>query len=237
MSLSRFKTFSPVFDRILGGGFPRSSLTLFEDSPLGLSWDLASKVLYDGLKEGEMGIYLTFDHSPSFIRSLLKSIEIDTTEYENSRRFFIINGFRWGEKQENFYVKDPSSEGELANAFDAVRKSSSVPIAHACRCVVDSSISLFFVHGIDKLVSFALLIREVSANLGISSILISPGSIGRRVNNLLGYNSDAVVEFKVVEEEERLVNKLRVTKMFGQVPMSPWVTYTATGAEFSIQEK
>jgi KaiC/GvpD/RAD55 family RecA-like ATPase len=237
LSLSRFKTFSPVFDKILGGGFPRSSLTLFADSPLGLSWDLASKIVYDGLKEGEMGVYLTFDHSPSFIRSLLKSIDIDTTEYENSKRFFIINGFRWGEKLESYYIKDPSSEGELANAFEAIRSISSVPITDKCRCVVDSSVSLFFVHGIEKLVSFALLVREVSAKLGISSILISPESIGRRVNNLLGYNSDAVVEFKVVEEGERLVNKLRVTKMSGQVPSSPWVTYTATGAEFSIQEE
>jgi KaiC/GvpD/RAD55 family RecA-like ATPase len=235
-SMMNFKTFSPAFDKILGGGFPRSSLTLFEDSPLGFSWDLASKIVFDGLKEGEVGIYLTFDHSPSFIRNLLKSIDIDTTEYENSNRFFIINGFRWAEKQKDYYIKDPSSEGELANAFAAVRDSSSVPIAGKCRCLVDSSVAVFFVHGIEKLVSFALLVREISVKLGISSILISPKSIGRRVNNLLGYNSDAVIEFKVVEEGERLINKLRVKKISGQVPSSPWVTYTATGAEFSIQE-
>lgn len=233
----KFKTFSPVFDKILGGGFPRSCLTLFEDSPLGLSWDLAAKIVDDGLKEGEIGIYLTFDHSPSFIRGLLKSIDIDTTEHEDSGRFFIINGFRWTEKQKDYYIKDPSSEGELANAFAAVRDNSSAPITNNCRCVLDSSVSLFFVHGIEKLVSFALLVREVSVKLGISSILISPESIGKRVNNLLGYNSDAVVEFKVVEEGERLVNKLRVRKMSGQVPSSPWVTYTATGAQISIQEE
>jgi KaiC/GvpD/RAD55 family RecA-like ATPase len=230
-----FKTFSPVFNKILGGGFPRSCLALFEDSPLGLSWDLASKIVYEGLKEDEIGIYLTFDHSPYLVRNLLKSVDIDTDEYENSGRFFIINGFRWDEKEKNYYIKDPSSEGELANVFAAVRDNASIAMTNKCRCVVDSSVSLFFVHGIEKLMSLALLVREISIKLGVASILISPVSIGRRVNNLLGYNSDVVLEFKVVEEGDQLINKLRVKKMFGQVPSSPWVTYTATGADFSIQ--
>jgi KaiC/GvpD/RAD55 family RecA-like ATPase len=233
---SRFKTFSPVFDRILGGGFPRPCFCLFEDSPLGLSWDLAVRILYDGLKEGEVGICVTFDHSPDLYRSLLKSVEIDTGKYEKTGKFFIINGSRLAAEDKDYTIRDPSNEGELSNVFATLRDSVSGGMSNRCRCVVDSSISLYFVYGIEKLVKFALLLREISIKLGITTIFLSPVSIGRRVNHLLGYNSDVVVEFKVVEEGEQLINKMRVRKMFGQAPSSPWVTYTATAANLSIQD-
>ena len=235
--VSRFKTFSPVFDRILGGGFPRSCLALFEDSPLGLSWDLAMRILYDGLKEGEVGICLAFDHSPYLVRNLLNSVGIDTGEYERSGRFFIINGSRSAGEEKDYVIRDPSNEGELSNIFATLRDSVPDGLNNRCRCVIDSSISLFFVYGIEKLVRFALLVREISIKLGITTIFISPVSIGKRVNHLLGYNSDVVVEFKVLEAGEQLINKLRVRKMFGQVPLSPWVTYSATASNLSIQEE
>jgi KaiC/GvpD/RAD55 family RecA-like ATPase len=233
----RFKTFSPTLDRIMGGGFPRSCLVLFEDSPLGLSWDLAARIAYDGLREGDVGIYLTFDHSPHFIRNLLKSVGINTDEYEKSGKLFMINGSRLAENEKDYPLRDPSSEGELSNIFATIRDKASSSMNNKCRCIVDSSLTMFFVHGIEKLLRFGLLLREISIKLGISTILLSPLSIGRRVNNLLAYNSDVVVEFRVVEDNRRLINKLRVTKMFGQVPSSPWVTYTATDAKLSIQEE
>jgi KaiC/GvpD/RAD55 family RecA-like ATPase len=235
--VSKFKTFSPVFDRVLGGGFPRSCLALFEDSPLGLSWDLAMRLLIDGLKEDEFGVYLTFDHSPSLIRSLSKSVDIDTDEYEKAGKFFIVNGSRLAADERDYTLRDPSNEGELTNIFATLRDSVSGHMSGRCRCLVDSSISLFFVYGIEKLVRFALLMREVSIKLGIATILISPVSIGSRVNHLLGYNSDVVVEFKVIEADEQLINRIRVRKMFGQVPSSPWVTYTATASNLSIREE
>ena len=235
--VSKFKTFSPVFDRILGGGFPRSCLALFEDSPLGLSWDLAMRILCDGLREGEVGIYLTFDHSPSLVRSLSKSVDIDTDEYEKSGRFFIVNGSRFAEEEKDYTLRDPSNEGELTNIFATLRDSVSNAMSNRCRCLVDSSISLFFVYGIEKLIRFALLMREISIKLGITTVILSPVSIGTRVNHLLGYNSDVVIEFKVIESHEQLINRMRIRKMFGQTPSSPWVTFSATPSNLSIQEE
>jgi KaiC/GvpD/RAD55 family RecA-like ATPase len=234
MSISRFKTFSPALDKILGGGLPRSSLILFEVSPGTYAWHYAVKVLVDGLNEGDLGIYLTFDHSPNLIRNRLKSFDWDVAESETARRFFIVNAFRWGEKEEKYVIKDPSNDGELVNVFATIRDNASSVLLDKCRCVVDSTIALFFNYGAAKMVSFALLLREVSVKLGITSILISPMAIGRRINDILAYNSDVVIEFKEFEEGERLVSKMRVKKMLSR-GSSSWIPYTLSGNKISIE--
>nr|MDO8135750.1 ATPase domain-containing protein [Candidatus Njordarchaeum guaymaensis] len=238
MSKNRFKTFSPVFDRILGGGFPRRSLVLFEDLPgYAFSTIIASKTLVNGVENGEIGIYLTFDHSPNLIREHVRADGLDVAQHEKSRRFFIVDGFRWGEKSEKYIIKDPSSDSELMSVFGAIREDCSDSLKDNCRCVVDSTVSLFFVHGAEKLVSFALLLREISNKLGISSILMSIGAIGRRINNVLGYNSDVHVEFKLAEEEGHQVQKMRVKRAFNEISPSPWVTAIQSGNEFVVKDE
>jgi len=238
LSPSRFKTFSPVFDRILGGGFPRRSLILFEDLPgYAFSTIIASKTIINGMENGEIGIYLTFDHSPSLIREHVEADGLDVVQQEKSRRFFVIDGFRWGEKSEKYIIKDPSNDSELISVFSAIRDECSGTLADNCRCLVDSTVSLFFVHGVEKLVSFALLLREISRKLGICSILLSIGAIGRRVNNVLGYNSDVHIEFKLAAEKGEQVQKMRVKRAFNEISPSPWVTAIQSGDEFVVKDK
>jgi KaiC/GvpD/RAD55 family RecA-like ATPase len=238
LSSNRFKTFSPVFDKILGGGFPRRSLVLFEDLPgYAFSTIIASRTIISGIKNGEIGIYLTFDHSPSLIRDHVRADGLDVAQYEKSRKFFIIDGFRWGEKSEEYFIKDPSNDSELISVFSAIRDECHGGLTDNCRCLVDSTVSLFFVHGVEKLVSCALLLREISRKFGISSILLSIGAIGRRVNNVLGYNSDVHVEFKLVEEKGEQVQKMRVKRAFNEISPSPWVSAIQSGNEFVLKEE
>jgi KaiC/GvpD/RAD55 family RecA-like ATPase len=228
MPATTFKTFSPAFDKILGGGLPRSSIILFEVSPVTYGWHHAASLLFDGLKKGEFGVYITFDHSPRLIRHILSNYGLDVKGFEESRRFFIINGFRWGEKEGTYFIRDPSNYAEVVNVFTSIKDNAAGDVTNCCRCVVDSTVSLFFGHGASKMVSFALLLREVSVQTGIASVILSPVAIGRRINDILGFNSDVIVEFRGFDEGEKLVNKVRLRKMSGQEP-SAWVPFTLSG--------
>jgi len=230
----KFKTFSPAFDKILGGGLPRSAVALFKFSPDTPSLHHATSVLFDGLRKGECGVYITFDHSPQFIRHTLEGHGFDPTEFEESHSFFIVNGFRWGEKQETYFIRDPSSYGELLNVFALIRNNASVGLDNNCRCIVDSTISLFYGYGSAKMISFELLIREVSVQTGMATILLSPFAIGKQINDILGSNSDVIVEFRSFEDVDRLVYKLRVKKILGQEP-SPWIRFSLIGNEIVFE--
>lgn len=228
MAIAKFKTFSPVFDKILGGGLPRSSVTLFELSPATYGWHHANSILFDGLRKGEFGIYITFDHSPELIRHILDNFGLDVKGFEDSHKFFIINGFRWGEKEGKYSIRDPSNYAELVNVFSTIKEETGDDLTDSCRCIVDSTVSLFFGYGAAKMISFALLLREVSIRTGTASIILSPIGIGRRINDILGFNTDVIVEFKGFEEGEKLVNKLRLKKMLSQEP-SAWIPFALVG--------
>jgi KaiC/GvpD/RAD55 family RecA-like ATPase len=228
MSTSTFKTFSPEFDRILGGGVPRPSTMLFQVSPATYGWHHAASLLFDGLRKEEFGIYITFDHSPSLIRHILRNFGLDVKGFEDSHRFFIVNGFRWGEKEGPYFIRDPSNYAELVNVFAMIRENAGGNLTNNCRCMVDSTVSLFFGYGAAKMVSFALLLREISVQTGLASVILSPMAIGRRINHILGFNSDIIVEFRGFEENGKLVNKVRVAKKLAQEP-SDWLAFTLVG--------
>jgi KaiC/GvpD/RAD55 family RecA-like ATPase len=234
--VEKFKTFSPVLDKLLGGGLPRAGVILFEFSPYAPSLYYATNLLLDGLKKGECGVYITFDHSPQFIRHLLENHGVPPKEFEDSRKLFIVDGFRWGEKQEPYFIRDPSSFSEVLNVFSQIRSNAVADLQGNCRCVVDSTISLFFGYGTARMVSFELLIREVSAQIGIATIMLSPFAIGRQYNEILGSNSDGIIEVRSFEEGERLVHKFRIRKMPGQEP-SRWVRYELVGSSIILQDE
>ena len=75
------------------------------------------------------------------------------------------------------------------------------------------------------------------SKFGISSILLLIGGIGRRVNNVLCYNSDVHIEFKLVEEKGEQVQKMRVKRAFNEIYPSPWVTSIQSGDNFVLKEE
>ena len=228
MSAGTFKTFSPEFDKILGGGLPRSSTILFQVSPVTYGWHHATSLLFDGLKKGEVGVYITFDHSPHLIRHTLGNFGLDVKGFEDSHKLFIINGFRWGEKEGSYFIRDPSNYAELANVFSLIRENAAGNLINNCRCMVDSTVSLFFGYGAAKMVSFGLLLREISVQTGTASVILSPMAIGRRINHILGFNSDIIVEFRGFEENGKLINKVRLVKKMSQEP-SEWLPFSVVG--------
>jgi hypothetical protein len=112
--------------------------------------------------------------------------------------------------------------------FAQIKENAATDLTDNCRCMVDSTVSLFFGHGAAKMVSFALLLREMSVQTGAASMILSPMAIGRRINHILGFNSNIIIEFKGFEVNGKLINKVRLLKKFTQEP-SEWLPFSLAG--------
>lgn len=108
-------------DELLDGGFPNhSGIALFGPSGCGKSL-FCKQFIWEGLKNGEFGLYIAFDHPPSEIRQSMATFGWDVTPYEDKDMFIIIdcfNGAMGIETEEKFHVKNPSDVNEQMYVID-----------------------------------------------------------------------------------------------------------------------
>lgn len=108
-------------DELIDGGFPNhSGIALFGPSGCGKSL-FCKQFIWEGLKNGEFGLYIAFDHPPSEIRQSMATFRWDVTPYEDKGIFMIVDCFNGAlgiETNEKFCVKNPSDVNEQMYVID-----------------------------------------------------------------------------------------------------------------------
>lgn len=102
-------------DELLNGGFPNHCGIILR-GPSGCGKSLFCKqFIWEGLKNGEFGLYVAIDHPPNEIRQSMAVFGWDVTPYEEKGMFVIIdcfNGTLGIQNNEKYYVKNPSDVNE-----------------------------------------------------------------------------------------------------------------------------
>lgn len=108
-------------DELLEGGFPNHCGVLLLGPPGCGKSVFCRQFLWAGLKNGEIGVYIAYDHSPDDIRDSMASFGWDVTPYEEKGTFAIIDcyngplGIKSGEK---YYVESPLNVDEFIYITD-----------------------------------------------------------------------------------------------------------------------
>lgn len=108
-------------DDLVAGGFPNHcGITLFGPSGCGKSL-LCRQFLWEGLKNDEFGLYITFDRPPNEVRDSMATLGWDITPYEEKGMLAIVDCFNGAlgiSNGEKYYVRNPLDVNEQIYVLD-----------------------------------------------------------------------------------------------------------------------
>lgn len=81
-------------DELLNGGIPRGSIVLVAGTPGAGKTTMAAKFIYEGLRHGEPGVYLSFLESKSDFLKFMKLLGMDFEPYIRNGMFQYIEGLQ-----------------------------------------------------------------------------------------------------------------------------------------------
>ena len=214
-SIERVKTGIPGLDDILHGGIPRRNVVLLSGGPGTGKTILAQQFLYNGLENGEPGIYVALEEHPVQVRINMSQFNWDPREYEAKGMFAIVDAFTAGigeaAKRERYVVRAPD---EFEALIDVLR--AAVRDVKAVRAVVDSVTTLYITRPAAAR-GMVLQLKRVLSGLGCTSFLISQVSVTERGFGGPGveHAADGIIRLDLDEVESRLYRSLIVWKMRG----------------------
>lgn len=216
----------PVLDKILDEGISPRNMVIINDTPAANGYLLADQIFFQELDRNKYGIFMAFDHSPNMLRQKFKAIGFDSEKYEQEGKLFVINCFKFVEKSGPFAVTDPSNRPEVIRPFREISRVTKGKMKNNSVCVVDSLLSLSTLFSIQHVISFSLLMREMSIKYGCTIFMIAPQAIDKicKCLELVEYNSDIVIEFRIREHDKKNQPMLRVKRLGGSPP-SDWMPF------------
>jgi circadian clock protein KaiC len=200
----RVSTGIKEFDNLIEGGIPRGYLVLLAGNPGSGKTIFAAQFLYDGLKAGESGVYVSFaENHETFMRNM-KKLNMDFEKYEREGLFRHLDFVT---------VKEKGVDNILMRVLKEVN------LLKAKRLVIDSisALNQAFVDKIDVRITLHSILGKIIHAIGITVILISEIPIGSK--SLGGGAEEFVVDGVVIMRQflhRGFSNrKLQVLKMRG----------------------
>jgi len=205
----------PGLDEILHGGIPERNVVLVSGGPGTGKTILSQQFLWNGLQEGEAGIYVAVEEHPVQIRQNMLQFGWNVKPFEEKGSFALVDAFTAGigkaKEYEKYVVADLNDVRELIDVL-----SQAVKDIDAKRVVIDSVTSLY----INKPAlarGIILQLKRVIAGLGCTALFVSQISVGERGFGGPGveHGVDGIIRLDLDEINGELKRSLIVWKMRG----------------------
>lgn len=198
--IERIKTGVPGLDRLIEGGFVKNSSTLVSGNPGSGKTIFCSQFLWEGLKNGENCMFITFEETPEKIRESAMDFGWNFKKYEDENKLTIQHKDPFREKGEDlFWFKDEIKKNEVSRvALDSV-----------------SLLSLYYRDKYDTRKNIFNLVK-ILENSGVTSVLTSEIPGGKEALSRLGiveFIVDGVIRLSGVTMGEATFRSLIVVKM------------------------
>jgi KaiC/GvpD/RAD55 family RecA-like ATPase len=234
-------------DMLVGGGIPRGSIILLEESNEELSsfpsGYLTLEFLHEGLKSGETGVLVLSEHLPSWYMAHASSIGMDLRPYKSSGLLKIVDAFTslsgslndQEEVQENIMVKSPSYGSEFSSKLLDLYSQLEDKLS-TTRTVMDSlSISIYMM-GFSEIWKMLLKIIAQSGRTGHTGLLILyPQMHEPREVAALERIVDGIIEFRGERVKSSVDYSLRVKKLRGTDYSLETIRYFKTGESVTFE--
>ncbi len=209
----RVRTRIPGLDEILYGGIPERNIVLVSGGPGTGKSILGMQFLYNGLVEGEPGVFVALEEHPAAVRRSFKHFGWDITKYEEEGKFALVDAFTGGigryAEREKYVVKNPDDVREM---IDVLRQA--IKEIDAVRVVIDSVSTLYLTKPAVAR-SVVMLLKRVIAGLGCTAIFVSQVSAGERGFGGPGVEHavDGIIRLDLDEYDGKLYRSIIVWKM------------------------
>jgi KaiC domain protein len=213
--MKRVLTNIPGLDEILNGGIPERNVVLVSGGPGTGKTILSQQFLWNGLQQGEAGIYVALEEHPVQIRQNMLQFGWNVKPFEEKGMFALVDAFTAGvgkaKEYEKYVVADLNDLRELIDVL-----SQAVRDINAKRVTVDSVTSLY----INKPAlarGIILQLKRVLAGLGCTTLFVSQISVGERGFGGPGveHGVDGIIRLDLDEINGELKRSLIVWKMRG----------------------
>jgi KaiC/GvpD/RAD55 family RecA-like ATPase len=240
-------------DRFLGGGVPRGTLVIVEESGSERSnfpsYFLSMKFLKEGLLNGERGIVLLTEHSVQEYLEAGTLTTIDLASHRDSGELTVIDAFSGYaglmsqslETSADIVVESPTNTTKL---FDILRNLLTVLVEggyrNKVRLIVDTVSTLVAAAGFQKVWNLWLGLEPVHRTTGcITMGMLYPGMHSPQETESFERLADGVVEFRGYEPtEERIEGDfLQIKKMRRSTFLRERVPYLRSGWEIVFHQR
>jgi KaiC/GvpD/RAD55 family RecA-like ATPase len=240
-------------DRFLGGGVPRGTLIVVEETGSERSnfpsYFLCMKFLKEGLLNGEHGIVLLTEHSASEYLEASTLAAIDLVPHRHSGELTIVDAFSGYaglmapslETSADVVVESPTNTTKL---FDVTRNLLTTLVERGfrnkIRLIVDTVSTLVAAAGFQKVWNLWLGLEPIHRTTGCTTMgMFFPGMHSPEETESFERLADGVIEFRGYEsEDERAIKKfLQIKKMRRSTFLTERIPYTRDGWEVRFHQK
>jgi len=237
-------------DRFLGGGVPRGTLIIVEETGSERSnfpsYFLCMKFLKEGLSKGERGIVLLTEHSVQEYLEAGTLTTIDLASHRNSGELTIIDAFSGYAglisqslgTNVDIVVESPTNTTKL---FDVLRNLLTVLVENGyrnkMRMIVDTVSTLVAAAGFQKVWNLWLGLQPVHRTTGCTTMgIFYPGMHSPQEAESFERLADGVVEFRGYEPTKERIQEdlLQIKKMRRNTFLREGIPYTRSGWEIVL---
>mgnify|MGYP001559742170 CR=1 FL=1 len=204
--LPRVKTGIVGLDEMLNGGLPKDIILLLAGSSGSGKTILCLQWLFDGVKNGENGMYITMTESLFMTLRNAETMSFFDRKAVEDEKLLVLD------IRDILDHKTFNQEKTLKFIEDHVKKHK------VQRLVIDSITAiLYIINDRDKVRSFIFELNKVLATLGCTTILTSeiPKEGSYSVYGVEEYISDGIICLTNIPGENQMVRRLQVIKMRG----------------------
>jgi KaiC/GvpD/RAD55 family RecA-like ATPase len=222
----------PGSKRLVEGDVPPASLFLMGPSGIGKTI-FAKQFIYNGLLNGEPGIYLSTDESPRRLQESMKSFGFNTETYIDNDTFRVVDCYSWkigGKSCSKYCVNNPDNLATVSMAIDNARQD-----LKNTRLVLDSITGLmsFCNHNLTFFSKFLqVIVAKTRATESNAIFLASPEAHDQVFISYLREIFDGTLEMKMEtqkgESGEEIRRLLRLFSLKGAKHKTQWAIFEIT---------
>lgn len=212
LQIEKLETGIPGFDHISSGGLPKYRTTLVAGTAGSAKTVFAAQFLVEGIKRGELGVFVTFEETPDAIRRNMLGFNWDITELEKERKWIFVDASRQP-------GDDPIVSGDYDLGALLARIENAVQQVNADRVSMDSLGAIFSQLSDSATVRNELFrIATALRKMGVTAVMTSErtneyGEIARF--GVEEFVADNVVILRNVLEEEKRRRTVEILKFRG----------------------